>query len=103
MKCRPLTIALSGCSAVPSYCERFCPAESDGRGPVSPTRALPDTDDSFHIKDPAGYDLQIAGKNLMSAASEPSPNLYDNRRHPAETLDRHIVKSWTGMGVKYAL
>lgn len=26
----------------------------------------PDTEDSFHIKDPDGYDLQIAGKNLMS-------------------------------------
>jgi catechol 2,3-dioxygenase-like lactoylglutathione lyase family enzyme len=26
----------------------------------------PDTDDSFHVKDPDGYDLQIAGKNLMS-------------------------------------
>ena len=30
-KCRPLTIALSDCPAVPSYCEGFCPAESDGR------------------------------------------------------------------------
>jgi catechol 2,3-dioxygenase-like lactoylglutathione lyase family enzyme len=26
----------------------------------------PDTDDSFHVKDPDGYNLQIAGKNLMS-------------------------------------
>ena len=26
----------------------------------------PDTDDSFHVKDPDGYDLQIAGKSLMS-------------------------------------
>jgi hypothetical protein len=30
-KCRPLTIALSDCRVVPSYCEGFCPAESDGR------------------------------------------------------------------------
>jgi hypothetical protein len=28
---RPLTITLSDCPAVPSYCEGFCPAESDGR------------------------------------------------------------------------
>jgi catechol 2,3-dioxygenase-like lactoylglutathione lyase family enzyme len=26
----------------------------------------PDTDDSFHVKDPDGYNLQIAGKNLMT-------------------------------------
>lgn len=26
----------------------------------------PDTDYSFHVKDPAGYDLQIGGKELMS-------------------------------------
>ena len=26
-----------------------------------------DTDDSFHIKDPDGFDLQIAGKNMKSA------------------------------------
>ena len=24
----------------------------------------PDTDDSFHVKDPDGYDLQISGKNM---------------------------------------
>jgi catechol 2,3-dioxygenase-like lactoylglutathione lyase family enzyme len=26
----------------------------------------PDTDDSFHISDPDGYNIQISGKNLMS-------------------------------------
>ena len=26
----------------------------------------PDTDDSFHVKDPDGYDLQIAGKGMKS-------------------------------------
>jgi len=27
----------------------------------------PDTDDSFHIKDPDGFDVQIAGKNMKAA------------------------------------
>jgi catechol 2,3-dioxygenase-like lactoylglutathione lyase family enzyme len=26
----------------------------------------PDTDDSFHVKDPDGYDLQISGKNMKA-------------------------------------
>jgi hypothetical protein len=30
----------------------------------------PDTDDSFHVKDPDGYDLQIAGKNHEHVLSE---------------------------------
>jgi len=24
----------------------------------------PDTEDSFHVKDPDGFDLQISGKNM---------------------------------------
>jgi hypothetical protein len=39
LKCRPLTIVLSDCRVVPSYCEGICPGASDGRGQVSPTRA----------------------------------------------------------------
>ena len=35
-------------------------AELKGRG-LSPT---PDTEDSFHVKDPDGFNLQISGKNM---------------------------------------
>jgi hypothetical protein len=26
----------------------------------------PDTEDSFHVKDPDGFDLQISGKNMKA-------------------------------------
>ncbi|HEY6483969.1 MAG TPA: VOC family protein [Steroidobacteraceae bacterium] len=42
--------------------KKFVEAELRRRG-MDPK---PDTDDSFHVRDPDGYDLQIAGKKLMS-------------------------------------
>jgi catechol 2,3-dioxygenase-like lactoylglutathione lyase family enzyme len=44
-------------------------AELKGRG----LEPRPDTDDSFHVKDPNGYDLQICGPglNVNSAAYKP--------------------------------
>ena len=37
-----------------------------GGGPLQPMEYRPDTEDSFHILDPDGFDLQISGKNMKA-------------------------------------
>ena len=37
-----------------------------GQGGLQPMTYRPDTEDSFHILDPDGFDLQISGKNMKA-------------------------------------
>jgi catechol 2,3-dioxygenase-like lactoylglutathione lyase family enzyme len=41
-------------------------AERGQRGGLQPMQYRPDTEDSFHILDPDGFDLQISGKNMKA-------------------------------------
>jgi len=36
------------------------------RGPLGPNEYRPDTEDSFHILDPDGFDVQISGRNMKA-------------------------------------
>ena len=45
----------------------------EGRGRMQPNEYRPDTDLSFHILDPDGFDLQIAGKAMNADFEPPRP------------------------------
>ena len=45
----------------------------EGRGRMQPNEYRPDTDYSFHILDPDGFDLQIAGKEMNADFEPPRP------------------------------
>jgi hypothetical protein len=45
--------------------------QHEGRTPMGPMEYRPDTENSFHILDPNGFDLQISGKDMKATDAPP--------------------------------